>query len=603
LDFANHLILLASGLMLLSIFAGIISSRIGAPLLLVFLGLGMLAGEDGPGGIVFNNYEMTYFAGSLALAVILFDGGLRTSFQNVRIALTPSLTLATIGVLLTAILTGFAAVWLFDLSLLEGMLIGSIVASTDAAAVFFLLHLKNMRLQKRVNASLELESGLNDPMAVFLTLTFVHFLQAGIPEWSLQSIFDIVLSFFWQLAGGGILGFLCGYLLLILTNRLNLASGLYPILALSAALLIFSGAQEIGASGFMAAYIAGCVFGNSRHRAHQLTNRFFDGLAWLAQIIMFLLLGLLVTPSTLAPVLLSGIALALFLILVGRPLAVFLCLWPFGFSMKEKLFVSWVGLRGAVPIFLGTIPVLAGVENADLFFSLAYIIVLISLSVQGWSLSKVGKSLNLELPPVPSKPRRAEIDIRHQDGSSIIIYTVEPMSFATRTKIKKMPFSENAQIVNVIRDGVNMSVGKLSYFLPGDHVILSVQHDKITMMDRLFGTQPVQKFWGPDKSLIDESLYFVVDGSSYADLLKKYGLILSKEEDEATIHDFMKKRLRGKVKRGDIIEVGEISLTVLSCDGNRITRVGISYIDDDMHHSPLLWFIRRIRGFIRRNFD
>lgn len=603
MEFANHLILLASGLMLLSIFAGIVSSRIGAPLLLVFLGLGMLAGEDGPGGIIFDNYEMTYLAGSLALAVILFDGGLRTSIQNVRIALAPSLMLATIGVLLTAVLTGFAALWLFDLSILEGMLIGSIVASTDAAAVFFLLHLKNMRLQKRVNASLELESGLNDPMAVFLTLLFVHLLQAGIPEWSIQSVFDIALNFFWQLAGGGLLGFLGGYLLLVLTNRLNLASGLYPILALSGALLIFSGAQQVGASGFMAAYIAGCVFGNSRHRAHQLTNRFFDGLAWLSQIIMFLLLGLLVTPSTLAPVLATGIMLALFLIFIGRPLAVFLCLWPFGFSIREKLFVSWVGLRGAVPIFLGTIPVIAAVENASLFFSLAYIIVLISLLVQGWSLSKIGKYLKLEIPPEPLMPKRAEIDIRPQDGSSIIVYTVEPMSFATRTKIQKMPFSDNAQIINIIRDGVNVSIGKLTYFLPGDHVILSVQHDKIAMIDRLFGTQPVQKFWGTDRNIIDESLYFIVDGSSHVDVLKKYGLKLPDDESELTIHDFMKKRLRGKTKKGDVVEYEEISLTVLSCDGNRITRAGISYIDDDMHSSPLLWMVRRLRGFIRRNFD
>ena len=340
-----------------------------------------------------------------------------------------------------------------------------------------------------------------------------------------------------------------------------------------------------------------------RHRAHQLTNRFFDGLAWLSQIIMFLLLGLLVTPSTLAPVLATGIVLALFLIFIGRPLAVFLCLWPFDFSIREKLFVSWVGLRGAVPIFLGTIPVIAGVENAALFFSLAYIIVLISLLVQGWSLSKIGKYLKLEIPPEPLMPKRAEIDIRPQDGSSIIVYTVEPMSFATRTKIQKMPFSDNAQIINIIRDGVNVSIGKLTYFLPGDHVILSVQHDKIAMIDRLFGTQPVQKFWGTDRNIIDESLYFVVDGSSHVDVLKKYGLKLPDDEAEVTIHDFIKKRLRGKTKKGDVVEYEEISLTVLSCDRNRITRAGIAYIDDDMHSSPLLWMVRRLRGFIRRNFD
>ncbi len=368
MEISHQLILVGAGLVFVSIFAGLISSRVGAPLLLVFLGLGMLAGEDGPGGLDFDDFGTAYTIGATALAIILFDGGLRTTRETLRLATWPALVLATVGVAVTAGLTGAFAVLVLELSLLEGLLAGSIVASTDAAAVFFLLNLRGTNLVKRVSATLEVESGLNDPMAVFLTVTCVELITGGIPDASWDSIGEFAGDFSLQLAGGAVIGLCGGYILLRLINSLQLAPGLYPVLALSGALLTFGGAQLLGASGFLAVYIAGVVLGTRRHRATQLIERFQDGAAWLCQIVMFLMLGLLVTPSELLDSGAPALAIALFLLLIGRPLAVAVCLAPFRFAWREQLFIAWVGLRGAVPIFLGTVPVLAGpAERAAVF--------------------------------------------------------------------------------------------------------------------------------------------------------------------------------------------------------------------------------------------
>ena len=439
MEFANNLILLGAGLVTLSIFAGLVSSRIGAPLLLVFLGLGMLAGEDGPGGILFDDFQAAYIAGSIALAVILFDGGLRTTRQSIRSAWAPSLMLATVGVLATAIICGLFAAWALDLNWLQGLLVGSTVASTDAAAVFFLLRLHGLGLKERPGATLEVESAINDPMAIFLTILCVELLQSGAADLSWQSAWVFTGTFLSQIAGGAIFGLVGGWLLLQLVNRLELAPGLYPIFALSFVLFTFGVAQAVGASGFMAVYLAGLVLGNRRHRATQLINRFHDGLAWLCQIMMFLMLGLLVTPSEILPSLAPSLAIAIFLIVAARPVAVVLCLLPFRFTWQEAAFISWVGLRGAVPIFLGTIPVLAGVESAQIFFIVAFVVVLTSLVIQGWTIAPAARLLGLERPPRPAAPLRAEIDLPGRSGRDMAAYTVQPFSMATRRPLARLP--------------------------------------------------------------------------------------------------------------------------------------------------------------------
>jgi cell volume regulation protein A len=384
---SHQLILLGSALVLLSIFAGLFSARFGAPLLLVFLGLGMLAGAEGPGGILFRDFHAAYLIGSIGLAIILFDGGLRTDPDDFRRALWPSLALATIGVIITAAVVGAAAALLFTTSWTGG----AIVAPTDVAAVSALLHLRRLELRARVAAILEVESGINDPISVLLTVLLVDLLLAPAPVAGSR----IAALLAQEVAGGAVFGIGGGYLLLALINRLEATSGLYPILALAGATALFGAAQTVGASGFLAVYLAGLILGSHRHRATQVINQAFDAFAWLSQIVLFLMLGLLVTPRALVPTLGPSLVVAAVLMLVARPLAVVLCLFPFRCASREIAFISWVGLRGAVPIFLAIIPVLAGLADAATFFGVTFIIVLTSLIVQGWTVATAARMLDL----------------------------------------------------------------------------------------------------------------------------------------------------------------------------------------------------------------
>ncbi|MGH8639735.1 MAG: potassium/proton antiporter, partial [Burkholderiales bacterium] len=396
MEYWNYAVLIGAALLLISIVASDISSRVGAPLLLVFLLLGMLAGEDGPGGIAFDDFEISYAIGTLALAVIIFDGGMRTQRETFRVALWPAMSLASVGVVTTAVVVGLFAAWILHLGWLEGMLIGAIVGSTDAAAVFALLRTQGATLKERVASILEIESGSNDPMAIFLTMALLELLIAGGTqlEWSLLTALAKQFSI------GGLLGYAGGKALVWLINRLKLITGLYPLLAVAGGLVVFAISAELGGSGYLAIYIAGFVLGNSRLQSAQNIFRVHDGLAWLSQIVMFLILGLLITPSELLPLAGPALLMAAGLMLVARPVAVVLSLLPFRLPWREQVYIGWVGLRGAVPIVLALFPMMYGLEHARLYFNVAFFVVLVSLVLQGWTMAPVARLLKLEVPPI-----------------------------------------------------------------------------------------------------------------------------------------------------------------------------------------------------------
>ena len=393
---AHELILLGGALGLLSIIAGLISRRVGAPMLLVFLALGMLAGEDGVLGIPYDDFTSAYLIGSVALAVILFEGGLKTPVSMMRLAFWPAAVLATIGVAVTAAILGIFVSLVDRLPLIPALLAGSAAAPTDAAAVAVLLRRAGAALPERLHALLEVESGLNDPMSVFLTILLLRL----IAEPGSVGIGEAALMFLEEMVGGAVIGLAGGWVLAQLLKRLRLEGSLAPVLVLTGGLAVFGLAQLLGTSGFLATYLAAIVTGATRHRARQEVEHFFEGMAWLAQIVLFLMLGLLVTPHDLPPYLPGAIIGAAVLIFLARPIAVFACLIPFGFTTRETAFASWVGLRGAVPIYLSIIPGLVDPNRDKRLFASIFIVVIASLLVQGWTVGLSARLLGFARRPV-----------------------------------------------------------------------------------------------------------------------------------------------------------------------------------------------------------
>ena len=390
-----------AALVFLAVLGGIFSSRVGFPFLLVFLLAGGLAGEDGL-GIQFEDFVLSFWVGNVALATILVDGGLRTHMAAFRTGLKPALALATVGVAVTAGLTALAAVWLLSLPWPMAFLLGAIVASTDAAAVFSVFKSSNSRLNDRVEATLELVSGMNDPMAVYLTVLFIGISLAVLNHSGAVSWQWLVATFFQQFLLGAVFGVLAGmglaWLLPLTRSMLDNDSGLLALLLVSAGIGVFALANWLGGSGFLAAYIYAVVVGNRARRTVRRALSAMDGLAWLAQAAMFLLLGLLVSPSEVVAVAPAALGVAVFMMLVGRPLAVALCLVPLRFRPAEVVFISWVGLRGAVPIVLAIFPVVAGLPDARIFFDVAFVVVVTSLLFQASTLRWVARWLKIALP-------------------------------------------------------------------------------------------------------------------------------------------------------------------------------------------------------------
>ncbi|MEO5697694.1 MAG: potassium/proton antiporter, partial [Burkholderiaceae bacterium] len=429
MEFVNLPMLAAAALVFFSVLAGLFSARIGFSFLLVFLAAGMLAGEDGPGGFRFDDFRLSFWVGTLALAVILLDGGMRTAYARFRTGLRPALLLATVGVLICAVITALAGVGFVGLDWRTALLLGSIVGSTDAAAVFALLSRSGVTLNERVAATLEIESGMNDPMAVYLTLAFIALLAPdAVPEsaWS-----TLALSFVQQFGWGTLAGVVGGFAFALLLGRLashRAESGILALLIVAAGLSIFAATGIVGGSGFLAVYLFGMIVANRAAPLVAPTLAAMDGYAWLAQAGMFLLLGLLVTPSTMLDSAIPALAVVLMLVFVARPVAVWLCLLPFRFTARETWFIAWVGLRGAVPIVLALFPLMAGTPHAGLLFNIAFMVVLASLLTQGSTIAWTARWLGVAMPdPADEQQVRAvfrdfPLDPRSSVGSVCEFY-------------------------------------------------------------------------------------------------------------------------------------------------------------------------------------
>jgi potassium/hydrogen antiporter len=399
MDFVNGPLLAAAALVFVSVLAGLYSARIGLSFLLVFLLAGILAGEDGPGGYRFDDFRLSFWVGNLALAVILLDGGLRTAYATFRTGLRPASLLATLGVLVCAAITSLAGVYFVGLDWGTAWLLGAIVSSTDAAAVFALLTRSGVTLNERVAATLEIESGVNDPMAVYLTLAFIGLAGSSAAAGSAWA--TMAIAFVQQFGWGALLGLLGGFGMAAVLERVasrDAGSGILALLVGAGGLSVFAATGLLGGSGFLAVYLFGLVVANRAGKVVAPTLAAMDGYAWLAQAGMFLLLGLLVTPSSMVGSLGPALAVALVLIFIARPLAVWLCLLPFRFSARETWFIAWVGLRGAVPIVLALFPLMAGVPEAMLLFNVAFVVVLVSLLTQGTTIGRVARKLGVALP-------------------------------------------------------------------------------------------------------------------------------------------------------------------------------------------------------------
>jgi len=472
-------------------------------------------------------------------------------------------------------------VLLFSTSWTRGLLIGAIVAPTDAAAVSALLHLRRLELRARVAATLEVESGINDPIAVLLAVLLVNLLEVP----AALSGSSIIALLAWELMGGAAFGIGGGYLLLALINRLEATSGLYPILALAGATALFGAAQTVGASGFLAVYLGGLILGGHRHRATQVINQAFDAFAWLSQIVLFLMLGLLVTPSALLPILGPSLAIAAALMLLARPVAVALCLLPFRYTVPEIAFISWVGLRGAVPIFLAIIPVLAGLPDAAIFFGVAFIVVLISLILQGWTVAAAARMFDLDVPPL-QQVSRLDIDLpgRLGDENTVAGYRVDARCRAVSKAAEALPLPPTASVLVVIRDGVARSAASAPPLAAGDYVLALTRPQDLALLDRLFGPRSR----ADDRGLLGE---FAFDGTTTLAAIANLYDPTAATNGAVTLAEFVASRFDGTPAVGDRTRFGAVELIVRDMQGDTITQVGVE-LDPAPEHAWYSWFQR-----------
>jgi len=572
----NTLILAVGLLGALGIVATMVAPRLGVPILLVFLVVGMLAGEDGPGNIHFNNFWIANLAGSMALAVILFDGGMKTAADDFRVGLAPAGLLATVGVLVTAGIVAAIAHVLLGLDWIIALLLGAVVSSTDAAAVFGTLHSQRVGLNHRLKAVLEIESGANDPMAVLLTVGLIEFIRSQGSYTGGMAFQFFVL----QLGGGALIGWGGGRLLALVLTRLKLPEPLQPLLAFFGALLIFGLAASIEASGFLATYLAGLTLAKHRPPSMRAVLRFHDGIAWMAQVGLFLILGLLATPHELPALIWPALGIAAALIFIARPLAVFLCLAPLRFQWREQAFIAWVGLRGGVPIVLATYPLLAGTPSARVIFDVTFFLVLVSLLLQGSTVGFVAKHLGLLTPPLRTRLSRSEFDLPGQSGWEIVTYRIAKGTQPVGRTVKQLGLADVSRVICLIRSGTLLPYKEWGKLSAGDRLALLARPEEIPRYDALF-----ERPRSIDVRVRDEFLgvFHLAADAPTAEVLTAYGATAPASVAHETLAQTLRRHLPQPVE-GDRVRVGGIELTVRKLDGGRITEVGLRLPKADEPH-------------------
>lgn len=563
----DKLLLVAGVLMILGSLSSKFSARLGLPVLVLFLGLGMLAGTEGLGGIPFSNYQLAHAIGTVALAFILFDGGLRSPLDSLKLAWRPAAVLATGGVLITSVLTGVVAYYVLDLTLLEGLLLGSIVGSTDAAAVFALLRSAGIRLRKRLGATLEIESGANDPMAIFLTIGVIQVMTEQQPIG-----LGLLALLVQQMGIGLIVGYSTGRVSVWLINRINLAAaGLYPVLTASCGLLTFGLAALLEGSGFLAIYVAGLVLGNSKLVFQRGTFLFHDGIAWAGQIAMFVVLGLLSSPRALLNVGAPALLIAGALTFLARPIAVLLLLLPFRYSFRELTLISWVGLKGAVPIVLATYPLTFGLEAGPLVFNVVFFVVLLSAVIQGGSLPWVARQLKLEQPPQPEPPLSLEISSLRDVDAEIVDYLVRSDSRAAGRLLSELALPSGAVVAIVSRGKSLIPPRGSTRILADDHVFVVVNHESRAPVDRIFARQRETR---PPPLMAE----FPLPGKATAGNITAFYDIPLDESPEVTLEELIRREVHDPVV-GTTVLLGDVQLRVREIEGDSITSVGLSIFE------------------------
>ncbi len=571
----DKLILLAAVLLLVGILSSKLSARIGLPVLVLFLVIGMLAGESGIGGIAFDNPEGAHALGTLALAIILFDGGLQTPTSSIRAVWKPASLLATFGVLVTALITGAAAAYILGLPLLEGLLLGAIVGSTDAAAVFSLLRNAGIHINKRLKSTLEIESASNDPMAIFLTVGLLEVLVNG-----MQPGVGLLELFVMQMGVGAVVGLGIGWLSVKLINRIHLvASGLYPVLVAACGFLSFGVSANLGGSGFLAIFLTGVFIGNHRIAFQRSTFLFHDGLAWLSQIVMFVVLGLLINPLSLLDVWLEGLAIAAVLILVARPLAVAPVLKLFGFNVREISLVSWVGLRGSVPIILAIFPLMFGLEGAELIFNVVFFVVLISASIQGTTLPLVARRLKLTEKPPALPAASLEITALEEVDADIVEYTLSEHPRAAGRRLSQMALPDTTVVAMITRGKEVIPPRGSTELHPRDHLFVVLRPETRPFVDCVFSDAPDKV----SSDFSDQPLR-LKGSTTLGDLAHSYGFMI-REQEEMTLDALLRAKLPVPLSAGDTLALEGMTLTVEGVLGERVTTVALTVAASSEHAS------------------